>query len=599
MNFSTNWTENGEGTSATGGRIQISGGQLRITEMDNVEIQRSLDLSAASSATLTLDYTRVNGNERISVELWDGSSFNSVAILNGSGSVNYTLTAAERNAGATIRLVSDSGGWSGSEEYRIDNVRFTATIEPAVVITDVTVDEGAGTATFTATHVGVNTFIPFTVNYVTNAITATDGLDFNAVSGTLFFTGFIGASQTITVNILEDPLYEFDETYEIQMTSTTNGSVNISDLGVGVITDNEVVLGDTPLVLFEEFDGYMDYATTGGTLRTQDNNNDPCSFTTNSSNSLTSAIPAGATIEKAILYWSNSGAMDPLVTFEGTPIDAELVYRTTIIGLEFHNHSADITSLLQGIPDPTTNVFDFSGLTIDNSGSYCGSAVTLGGWAMMVFYSAPGLPASTINLYQGFAGNQNTTTSFGLSGFYAIGSAGSKTTILSWEGDQTLANNESLQFNTPLTGTNLLTGDGDNTTGTNPFNSTIYDNVGVPVTNDGTQYGVDLDTYDVSTFILPGETSATTVVNVGQDFVMMNAVLLKVPSNIIVGKVFEDINYGGGAGRNQVTAGGVGIPNATVELYDNLGTLVFTYHYGCYRAIYVSPGCKMAPTRHG
>ncbi len=576
LNFSTNWTENGEATSPTGGRIQITGGRLRILDMDNIEIQRSLDLSAASSATLTLDYIRVSGNESISVELWDGTGFNSIATLNGSGTVNHTLTAAERNAAATIRFVTDSGTWSVSEEFRIDNVLFTATIEPVVIITDVTVDEGAGTATFTATHVGQNTFLPFTVNYVTNAITATNGQDFNAVSGTMFFTGFIGATQTLTVNILEDPLYEMDETFDIQMISSTNGSVNISDLGMGTITDNEVVLGDTPLVLFEEFDGYMDYATTGGTLRTQDNNNNPCSFTTNSSNSLTSALPPGASIEKAILYWSNSGAMDPLVTFEGTPIDAQLVYRTTILGLEFHNHSADITALLLAIPDPTNHVFDFSGLTIDNSGGYCGSAVTLGGWAMMVFYTSPGLPASTINLYQGFDGNQNQSTSFGLSGFYAIGSAGSKTTILSWEGDQTLANNESLRFNTTLTGNNLLTGDGDNTTGTNPFNSTIYDNVGVPGTNDGTQYGVDLDTYDVSTLILPGETSATTQVNVGQDFVMMNAVLLKVPSNIIVGKVFEDINYGGGPGRNRATSGGIGIPNATIELYDNMGSLFFT-----------------------
>lgn len=575
MNFSGNWTENGEGTSATGGRIQISGGQLQIVDMDGVSIQRSLDLSGATSATLTLDYTRVNGNEIIAVQLYDGASFNTVALLDGNGSVNYTLTPAERNASAAIRFITDSGNWSGSEEYRIDNVRFTATIEPAITITDLTIDEGAGTATFTATHTGQNVLLPFTVNYSTTAITATDGLDFNSVSGTMLFNGTVGDSEIITVNILEDLIYEQTEVFEIRMNSTTNASVNITDRGVGSITDNEVVLGNTPLVLFDEFDGYMDYASTGGSLRTQDNNNNPCSFTTSSSNTLTSSLPAGATIDKAILYWSNSGSMDPQVTFEGTNIDATLVYRTSIIGLEFHNHSADVTAMLQAMPDPSTNVFDFSGLTIDNSGSYCSSAVTLGGWALMVFYSAPGLPATTINLYQGFDGNQNTSTSFSLSGFYAIGSMGSKTTILSWEGDQTLANNESLFFNTPLTGNNLLTGDGDNTGG-NPFNSTIYDNVGVPVTNDVTPYGVDLDTYDVSAFILPGETSATTQVNVGQDFVMMNAVVLKVPSNIIVGNVFEDINYGGGPGRDRATASGVGISGVTVELYDNSGVLAAT-----------------------
>ena len=74
----------------------------------------------------------------------------------------------------------------------------------------------------------------------------------------------------------------------------------------------------------------------------------------------------------------------------------------------------------------------------------------------MIFYSDASLPVSTINLYQGFDGNSNSSSSFSLIGFYAIGSTGSKTTAFSWEGDQTLANNESLQFSTPLAGTNNL-----------------------------------------------------------------------------------------------------------------------------------------------
>lgn len=582
QNFSSNWIEVNDNNDPGSGDTRIANNQLRFRQVDNEDfIYRFVPLAGATSVTLTLDYNATaRGGENLGVYIYntDTGFWNLIQTINLpiSGSISYDLTAAEIASNPAIIFRSTSGDWGNGDTIFIDNVQFSASYAPAIDIGDITVDEGAGTATFTATHIGQNTFVPFTVNYVTNAITAANGTDFNAVTGTMFFTGFVGATQTITVNILEDTLYELDETFEIQMTSTTSGSVNIDDLGVGTITDNEVVLGNTPLTLFNEFDGYIDYATTGGSMRTQDNGIDPCAITTNSSNTLTSAVPAGATVEKAILYWTNSGQMDPIVTFEGTEIDAELVYRTTFGGsLEFHNQSADVTAIVQAIPNLSTNVFDFSGLTIDNTGSYCGST-TLGGWVLMVFYSAPGLPATTINLYQGFDANQNTTTTFGLSGFYAIGSIGSKTTILSWEGDQSLANNESLRFNTPLTGNNLLTGDGDNGPGDNPFNSTIYDNVGVPIVNDPTQYGLDLDTYDVSAFILPGETSATTEVRVGQDLVFMNAVLLKVPSNIVVGRVFEDINYGGGAGRNFATAGGVGISNATVQLFDDLGALVFT-----------------------
>ncbi|MBT8210260.1 MAG: right-handed parallel beta-helix repeat-containing protein [Eudoraea sp.] len=578
--FSGNWVETNETTSPSGGRILINSNQLRFQNMDNRSIARSLDLSAAVSATLTLDFNRTNGNESILVQLWDGSSYNTVATLAGSGSVNYNLAANEMSAASSIRFITGSGNWGSSETIFVDNVLFTAIVSPAISIDDVTVDEAAGTATFTATHVGLNAAGPFTVNYQTADITATAGSDYTAIlGGVLNFNGTVGDTEQITVSITDDAIFEASETYSIQLTGTSDPSVDISNTGTGTITDNEVVLGNTPLTLFREFDGYMDYTSTAGTLRTQPNTGNPCAITTASSNTLSAPIPAGATIEAAYLYWSHSGAnMDSQVTFEGNTVDGNVAYTTSILGLSFYGFFSDVTSIVQGLPNPSTNVYDFSGLTIDNTGNYCSYNVVLGGWALMIFYSDTSLPASTINLYQGFDGNQNSSSTFSLSGFYAIGSAGSKTTALSWEGDQTLANNESLQFTTPLSGTNLLVGDGDNDgiTANNPFNSTHFDNTVLPNVNNTASHGVDLDTYDVSAFILPGETSATTQVNVGQDYVIMNAVVLKVPSNLITGRVFEDVNYGGGAGRNYVAASGVGVSGATVELYDSVGTLVDT-----------------------
>jgi parallel beta-helix repeat protein len=44
----------------------------------------------------------------------------------------------------------------------------------------------------------------------------------------------------------------------------------------------------------------------------------------------------------------------------------------------------------------------------------------------------------------------------------------------------------------------------------------------------------------------------------------------------ISGTVFEDVNYGGGLGRSQTISSGVGRPNATVELYNSLGSYVRT-----------------------
>ncbi len=46
------------------------------------------------------------------------------------------------------------------------------------------------------------------------------------------------------------------------------------------------------------------------------------------------------------------------------------------------------------------------------------------------------------------------------------------------------------------------------------------------------------------------------------------------PGQYIRGKVFEDVTYGGGVGRNNATASGVGRPNARVELFDGAGNFV-------------------------
>ena len=501
------------------------------------------------------------------------------------GDVRTTASWAQATAvipagsNLVIRVtVSDGSSTGDIIEGGIDDLVITPRV-PIITIDDVSVNENAGTATFTATHTGVAAGGPFTVNYQTVDGTATAGSDYTAiVGGVMNFSGALNDTETIVVSITDDAFFEATETYTIQMTGTSDPSVIITDTGGGSIVDNETVLGNTPLVLFREFDGYMDYTSTSGTLRTQPNTVNSCAITTSSSNTLSTAIPAGATIEAAYLYWAHSGAtMDSQVTFEGTTVIGQVGYTTSIIGLSFYGFFSDVTALVSAIPNPSTNVYDFSGLTVDNTGSYCSSGVTLGGWSLIIFYSDTSLPASTINLYQGFDGNQFSSSVFSLTGFYAIGSAGSKTTALSWEGDQTLANSESLQFTTPLSGTTNLQGDGDNVGATNnPFNSTHYDGTAAPVLNNTANYGVDLDTYDVSSLILPGENSATTTVNVGQDYVIMNAVLLKVPSNLITGRVFEDVNYGGGAGRNYATSSGVGVPGATVELWDNGGTLIDT-----------------------
>ncbi len=126
--FASGWVETNEGTDPSGGRILINSNQLRFRNLDSRYISRTLDLSAATSATLTLDYNRTSGNESILVQLYDGSSFNTVATLAGTGSVNYSLSSAEMSSASEIRFITGSGNWSNSETIFVDNVQFIAVV---------------------------------------------------------------------------------------------------------------------------------------------------------------------------------------------------------------------------------------------------------------------------------------------------------------------------------------------------------------------------------------------------------------------------------------------------------------------------------------
>ena len=501
-----------------------------------------------------------------------------------SANIPTAINSSHASGCLTFRFTSDGNttgaGWEAAVNCFPEG--------PIIIIDDISFDEDIGNAVFTvrstrAAH-GTNVFLfgfvnrPFTVDFQTVDGSAIAGSDYTATSGTLTFTGALNNVQTISVPISNDGVPEFAEDFTIEFTgaSAQYATVNYTDTGTGTI--NSQILANDPLTLFQEFDGYYDYSTTGGTLRTSGNGSDPCAITTSSTNRLVSPIPNTGVVEKAYLYWAHSNTVrDDNVTFEGQNVSANFLYQTSLTNRNFYGYVSDVTSIVAAIPNLSTNDFDFSDLNIDNTGSYCSTATVLGGWSLIVFYEDRSLPAVNINLYQGFDGLSNDGNSFTLDSFYAIAGAGAKSTFLSWEGDPDLAsggsNPERLTITNQANVTSNLTGDGGQT-GTNAYNSTIYDNTVGPIYNTSDIYGVDLDTYDISSFISPGDSQVTANVNVGQDFVISAAVVLKVPSNLIAGRVFEDVNYPGGIGRNQTTSGGIGISGAIIELFDSSGNFL-------------------------
>ncbi len=79
-----------------------------------------------------------------------------------------------------------------------------------------------------------------TVNYTTVNGSATAGSDYVAQSGSLTFLAW-DTSKTIEVDILDDTIYEGDENFYVQISTTASGyEVSGSGQGYGTITDNEL-----------------------------------------------------------------------------------------------------------------------------------------------------------------------------------------------------------------------------------------------------------------------------------------------------------------------------------------------------------------------
>lgn len=108
------------------------------------------------------------------------------------------------------------------------------------------IEEGAGTATILVNRVG-GTSGQVSVNYAVTAGTATDLLDFTAVTGTLFFADG-QVSQTFTFPILQDALTEGDETVQMTLSAPADTNLGTSSVVTLSILDDERALYFEPKV---------------------------------------------------------------------------------------------------------------------------------------------------------------------------------------------------------------------------------------------------------------------------------------------------------------------------------------------------------------
>ncbi|NIB45228.1 hypothetical protein HBA55_36985, partial [Pseudomaricurvus alkylphenolicus] len=226
--------------------------------------------ATVTEGSTTTDYTvslidaggnavTVNADTDVTVVFTSGSAEDgdydgrSQTVTISSGAISTTLTVDTHEDAdfdnetftASIHSVDDTGqfeaidtstGADGQTPSQLTTIQDNDTA-PTIRINDVTVNEDAGTATFTVSLSHATTEA-VTFDFATSDDSATAGADYTANSG----NGSIGAGDTettITVAITDDFLKEGDETYDVTLLNlSANVAATGNDLvGVGTITD--------------------------------------------------------------------------------------------------------------------------------------------------------------------------------------------------------------------------------------------------------------------------------------------------------------------------------------------------------------------------
>ena len=130
-------------------------------------------------------------------------------------------------------------------------------------IGDVTVNESAGTMTFTVTRTGTSD-VSIALDYATANGSALAGSDYTASTGTVTFAAGTGGTQTFTVPILDDSVVEGSESFTVNLTPQLASQVAAGSdlLAIGTISDNDANTFSIGDVTVNESAGTMTFTVT-------------------------------------------------------------------------------------------------------------------------------------------------------------------------------------------------------------------------------------------------------------------------------------------------------------------------------------------------
>jgi uncharacterized repeat protein (TIGR01451 family) len=404
----------------------------------------------------------------------------------------------------------------------------------------------------------------------------------------------------------------------------------LSALTCFIAVNKAYAVSSHPLgVLSYEYAGHINTLSIGGSLRAgNDASANKCAMNLSSSANLAQAVrdpanialtglPAGATVIAAHLYWVGDFDPDPAVPldnsqippvvlgaastsfvpdynvlFNGTPIASSknmtdsFIY--TLAAFTGGSHQFDFFG---GYADVTTQVaatgnalYTLSGLTVNTAGYHCAINGVVSGWALHVVYSSLAEPFRVVKFYDGFQIYRGSKIQLIPNGFTTPTATvpTGKIITTTWEGDE--ANSAVLLGFTEDLKINVLPSTIPNTSLTNALNPIAQQFNGtvnttnppfpllvppvIPVVGGApAPWGVDVDHYDITAQLSPGQTSLATEYSSGSDLVILSSevvVVENVPiADIAISKTHVG-DFGVGLSNNytlSVSNVGVGIGN--------------------------------------
>ena len=172
---------------------------------------------------------------------------------------------------------------------------------------------------------------------------------------------------------------------------------------------------------------------------------------------------------------------------------------------------------------------------------HCDVSAVVSGWSLIVIYESASERLRAINLYDGLASFRGSQVILTPDGFRVPATnIDGRIAVFTLEGDPANSDqmngiDEALRYN------GILLDDGINVAGSDPlvqqFDGTI-NTQGI-----ATSYGIDVDQYDISALLSPGQTSGTTTYSAGADLVLLMAQIVSATSDPAVDLSRDDVAH--------------------------------------------------------